>query len=301
MKRPRARLIYNPSAGKEAMRLGLPDILDILESGGYEVSTAMTHGSGDATVAARQACEDRFDYIFAAGGDGTINEVINGMARMDHRPTLGIIPAGTTNDLGRALNLPRDIRRAAEVLTEQHIVPMDIGQVGDGYFINIAAMGRITEITFDVSPKLKTYLGRLAYYAKGFEKLPWVRPVHLKVESPDASFEGSVMLCLIANSNSIAGFEKMVPDASLRDGLFDVLVVESCSVPELMRLASLAMKGEHFKSERVQHFKTDQLSVTSHDLVEINLDGENGGPVPRTFSCLKHHLNVLVPRSEIGK
>jgi len=294
--RPRARLIYNPTAGKEAMRQQLPDILDILDLGGYEVSCAMTHGAHEATEAARQACLDGYEYIFAAGGDGTIYEVINGMGGMEHRPTLGVIPAGTTNDLARALKLPRNLKQAAQVLSEGHTMPLDLGRAGEQYFVNIASMGRLTEITYETPSRLKTYLGRLAYYVKGLEKLPSAKPVHLKVESRDFTYEGAVSLLLVANSNSVAGFEKMTPEASLSDGIFDVLLVKACSLPDLVRLATQAMKGEHFQNEHVLYFQTNELQVDTLDQVKLNLDGEYGGQLPQTMTCLPQHLNILVPR-----
>jgi diacylglycerol kinase (ATP) len=296
MRRPRARLIYNPTAGREAMRQNLPNILDHLEKGGFEVSCAMTHRAHEATEAAKQACLDEYDYVFAAGGDGTINEVINGLAVMENRPTLGILPSGTTNDLARALNLPRDWRQAVEIINQCHAVPMDIGQVGEGFFINIAGCGRLTEITYEVPSKLKTHLGQLAYYMKGLEKLPRLKPIHLAISSPHLEFEGKAMLCLIANSNSVGGFEKLAPGASLSDGMFDVILVKQVSLPELVKLASLALRGEHTTSDRVIYFQTDQLTVSGAEgeTVDLNLDGEFGGPLPQTFRCLKHHLNVLV-------
>jgi diacylglycerol kinase (ATP) len=293
-RRPRARLIYNPSAGKEALRELLPDLLDILEQGGLEVSCAMTHGANDGIMAARQAAEEQFDYVIAAGGDGTINEVVNGLSDMEHRPTLGILPAGTTNDLARALALPRDLKKACEIILKRHAVPMDVGKIGDGYFINIAGCGRLTELTYEVPSKLKTHLGQLAYYVKGLEKLPKLKSIQLDIDSPDFAYEGKAMLCLIANSNSVGGFERLAPNAKLNDGLFDVIVVKQVSLPELIALTRLALKGEHISSDRVEYFQTDRLTISSPELVELNLDGEFGGHLPQTFQCLKHHLNVLV-------
>ncbi|MBL0385831.1 diacylglycerol kinase [Tumebacillus sp. ITR2] len=297
--RPRARLIYNPSAGKEALLHSVPHILDYLEQGGLEVSTSMTHGPNDGVAAAKQACEEGFDLVIAAGGDGTINEVINGLSQMEKRPTLGILPGGTTNDLARALRLPRDLRSACEIILQGHRVPLDVGRVGDGFFINIAGCGRLTEITYEVPSKLKTHLGQLAYYVKGLEKLPFLKPIEIDIDSPDFAYEGKAMLCLIANSNSIGGFEKLAPNASLHDGVFDVIIVKPCKMPELIRLATLALRGEHLNSDRVIYFHTDRLTVSSPEEVELNLDGEYGGPLPQEFACLKHHLEVLVAKPEL--
>ena len=112
----RARLIYNPTAGREVMRKRLPDVLRRLEIGGFETSTHATIGEGDAVLAARDAVERGFDVVIAAGGDGTLNEVINGLAEQPNRPILGILPLGTTNDFARALGIPHNYIAACELI-----------------------------------------------------------------------------------------------------------------------------------------------------------------------------------------
>ncbi|UUZ81525.1 YegS/Rv2252/BmrU family lipid kinase [Paenibacillus sp. P26] len=137
----RARLIYNPTSGREEMKRRSPDILQRLERGGIETSTHATIGEGDATLAAAEAVARGFDIIIAAGGDGTLYEVVNGMAEKEHRPPLGIIPLGTTNDFARALNIPRHWEGAVDVILQQHTRVIDVGKMNQRYFINIAGGG----------------------------------------------------------------------------------------------------------------------------------------------------------------
>ncbi|MGY4110489.1 YegS/Rv2252/BmrU family lipid kinase [Aeribacillus sp. SP014] len=155
----RARVIYNPSSGREVFKKHLPEVLDKLEMAGYEASCHATKGPGDATEAARLAAERKYDLLVVAGGDGTINEVVNGIAEQPYRPKLGIIPAGTTNDFARALAIPRDILAATDVIVKDESIPVDIGRMNDKYFINIGGGGRLTELTYDVPIKLKQCLG----------------------------------------------------------------------------------------------------------------------------------------------
>src|SRR3954471_9642523 len=145
----KARLIYNPTSGREILKRNLPEILQKLEIAGYEASCHATTGAGDATEAARIAVERKYDIVIAAGGDGTIHEVVNGLAEQEYRPKLGIIPVGTTNDFARALHIPRDILAATEIIAKGDRIPVDIGLVNDKYFINIAGGGRLTELTYD--------------------------------------------------------------------------------------------------------------------------------------------------------
>ena len=126
--RKRARIIYNPTSGKELFKRTLPDVLIKLERAGYETSAYATEREGDATLEAERALEQNYDIIIAAGGDGTLNEVVNGIAEQPNRPKLGIIPMGTVNDFGRALHLPNDIMGAVDVIIKGHTTKVDIGK-----------------------------------------------------------------------------------------------------------------------------------------------------------------------------
>lgn len=151
-----ARVIYNPTSGREIIKKNLADVLSILEQAGYVTSAhATTAEPDDAKHAAEEAVRDRFDLVVAAGGDGTINEVINGIAEKEYRPKVGIIPTGTTNDFARALHVPRDVIKATKIIAAGQSVAMDIGKANETYFINIGGGGRLTELTYDVPSRLK--------------------------------------------------------------------------------------------------------------------------------------------------
>ncbi|WP_043934315.1 diacylglycerol kinase [Bacillus sp. EB01] len=291
----RARIIYNPTSGREAFRRHLPDVLEKLEKAGYEASCHATAGEGDAILAAKIAVERRYDVVIAAGGDGTINEVVNGLAQQDYRPKLGIIPMGTTNDFARALHIPRDIERATDIIVKGDRIPVDIGRMNDKYFINIAGGGRLTELTYDVPSKLKTVLGQLAYYLKGMEMLPSINASHVCIEYDGKLFEGEAMLFLIGLTNSIGGFEKIAPDASLNDGMFSLLILKKVNLAEFIRVATLAIRGEHIKDENVIYTKANRIKIRSNDKVLLNLDGEYGGLLPAEFENLYRHFEVFAP------
>ncbi|OFW78260.1 MAG: lipid kinase [Alicyclobacillus sp. RIFOXYA1_FULL_53_8] len=288
----RARLIYNPSSGREEMKRRLPEILQSLERGGLETSTHATIGEGDATVAARDAVERGFDLIIAAGGDGTIYEIVNGMAEQENRPPLGILPLGTTNDFARSLGIPRNWEYAVDLIIQQHTRKIDVGKANHRYFINIAGGGSLTELTYEVPSRLKTMIGQLAYYMKGLEKLPRLRPIRLSLQAQEMSLEEEVMLFLICNSNSVGGFEKLAPSASIDDGLFDVLVLKKSNLADFIRIVSLATRGEHIHDSNLIYFQTKHLTVVSPDYVQINLDGEFGGTLPCEFTALPEHLEI---------
>ncbi|MDR4945290.1 diacylglycerol kinase [Neobacillus cucumis] len=296
----RARLIYNPTSGREILKRNLPEILEKLEIAGYEASChATTSAAGDATQAARLAVERQYDVVIAAGGDGTIHEVVNGLAEQEYRPKLGIIPAGTTNDFARALQIPRDIGTAVDIITRGELIPVDIGRINDRYFINIAGGGRITEITYEVPSKLKTMLGQLAYYLKGMEMLPSIKASDLKIEYDGKLFEGEAMMFLVGLTNSIGGFEKLAPDASINDGLFSLLILKKVNLAEFIRISTLAVRGEHVNDPNVIYTQANRIKVYSEEKVQLNLDGEFGGLLPAEFENLYRHLEVFVPLDDI--
>src|SRR5690625_2353055 len=271
----KARIIYNPTAGRENFKNELPLVLDQLELAGYESSAHATTGDGDATEAATYAVQRKFDLVVAVGGDGTINEVIKGIAKKRYRPKIGIIPAGTTNDFARALDIPRNIKSAVEVITSGHSMSIDIGQVNDQFFINIAGGGELTELTYEVPSKLKTMLGQLAYYMKGMEMLPFIKPMWAKIEYDDEVFEDEIMLFLVSNTNSVGGFEKLAPDAKLDDGYFDLLILRKTNLAEFVRIAGAALRGAHLEDKNVIYTLAKHIIVITVSCIHFNIDVYN--------------------------
>lgn len=295
----RARIIYNPTSGREIFKKYLPEVLQRLESAGYETSCHATKCAGDATIAAQVAIDRRYDLVIAAGGDGTINEVVNGLAEKEFRPKLGIIPVGTTNDFARALHIPRDIEAATDIIVKGDTIPVDIGRINEKYFINIGGGGRLTELTYEVPSKLKTMLGQLAYYLKGIEMLPSLKATPVSIEYDGKLFEGEVMLFLVGLTNSVGGFEKLAPNSSINDGLFSLLILKKANLADFIRIATLAIRGEHINDPHVIYTNANRIKVHSPEKVQLNLDGEFGGLLPAEFVNLYRHFEVFVPIDQI--
>ncbi|MGG2083297.1 diacylglycerol kinase [Lysinibacillus pakistanensis] len=296
----RARIIYNPTSGREVFKKHLPEVLEKLEVAGYETSCHATTCEGDAIIAAKNAVERGFDIIIAVGGDGTLNEVVSGVSPFEKRPKVGLIPMGTTNDFARAVHIPRNIEDAVDIIIKGDTLPVDVGLLnGERYFINIAAGGRITELTYEVPSKMKTMLGQLAYYLKAVEMIPSLKASHMRIEYDSEVFDGDAMMFLCGLTNSVGGFEKLAPDASINDGYFTLLVLKKVSLPEFIQLAAMALRGEHLNDDRVIYKKASVVKVTTEDEIHLNLDGEYGGDAPATFENLKRHIEIFVPLADI--
>jgi len=301
--RKRARLIYNPTSGREALAHDLVEILGIFEQAGYETSAyATTPTPNSAADEARRCAKDGFELIVAAGGDGTINQVVNGLAGLKRRPKMAIIPAGTTNDYARALHIPRDNPvAAAKVVLKQQTVKMDIGQAGDQYFINIAAGGMLTELTYDVPSQLKSIFGYAAYLAKGAELLPRVKPIEMDLKYDGGHFKGKASMFFLALTNSVGGFEKIVPDASLDDGKFTMIIVKTSNLAKILHLMTLVLNGgKHIKDPSIIYVKTNKVVAKPVEgRLMINLDGEYGGDAPMTFKDFKQHIEFFADTDRI--
>ncbi|QKG83403.1 YegS/Rv2252/BmrU family lipid kinase [Kroppenstedtia pulmonis] len=292
----RARLIYNRTAGKELTIKLLPRILDRLESHGLETSCHATRCPGDAEEAAKEAVHRGFDVVIAAGGDGTVHEVVNGLKPNQDLPRLGILPCGTSNDLARALQIPKDILRACDVIGEGHVRPLDVGKVQNRLFVNVAAAGWMTEVTYQAPSRLKTILGQLAYYAKGLEKLSTLlRPFKIRMVTPERIIEEDIFLFLVANSSSIGGFDNLVSNASVSDGKLDILVIRKTSLPHLIQMVGTVLRGEPLIDDRIIQFQTEKLWAYSDEKMKLNLDGEWGGDFSGHFEMIPGHVQVFCP------
>ena len=299
----RCRIIYNPTSGREAMKNNLVDILNILERAGYETSAyATTPEPNSAKNEAERAAKAGFNLIVAAGGDGTINEVVNGIAPLKHRPKLGIIPAGTTNDYARALKIPReDPIGAAKVIAKGQTIKMDIGEAGKNWFVNIAAGGLLTELTYGVPSQVKSLFGYLAYLVKGAELLPRIKPIRMHLEYDGGTYDGKASMFFLALTNSVGGFEQIVPDASLDDGKFTLIVGKTSNLIEILQLITMVLNGgKHVNDPRILYVKTSKLVAKPVDeKMMINVDGEYGGDAPMTFKNHRQHLEIFANTDEI--
>lgn len=291
-----AMLIVNPSSGKEKGAEYTDQALSTMTKMGYETELRETKGEGDAMHFAREACDRKLDFVAAMGGDGTINEAINGMAEQEHRPLFGLIPLGTVNDFARALNIPLDPEEAIAILEHQHSRRIDVGKINDRYFINIVAVGALAEASFSTPVEQKTKLGPLAYILEGLKKMKEKQPFELRVQSEEGVWEGEALLMLVALTNSVGGFETIAPEAEVNDGMLHVLIIKDIALPQFLLLLPKIMTGDLGKSEHVEYLKVPALEASSTYEMIANIDGDEGDKLPIKVENLKRHLEIFVPK-----
>ncbi len=252
----------------------------------------ITTGEGDATQAAAQAVRDGYDHLFIGGGDGTLNEVLNGVARLDHglsQVTFGVIPLGTGNDFATALGLPADISDAIDALFEGEAAAVDIGRMNDQYFVNVSAGGFIAEVSDAVNPQLKTVAGKLAYLIGGAQVVLTYEPVRAQLRGvectatpPTAKAQNQAPLpstmtlhtFAVCNSRLVGGGRLIAPHATIDDGLFDVCLIEAMPTVDFLALLKRVSDGDHVDDERVIYFQTAALELAFDRVIKVNTDGQ---------------------------
>jgi len=235
---------------------------------------------------------DKYKKILIAGGDGTINQVVNVMQKYKIDLPISIFPVGTANDFAQYFNIPRTIEDMTEIALRENYTACDIGKVNDQYFVNVASLGFLIDISQKTDRKFKNNLGVLAYYLKGIEELPNLKPFHIQVESNVTNYEGEIFFMLIMNGKSAGGFKKIAPFASMSDGLFDVFVFKKCPVIEIMPLMLKVVNGEHVDSPHVIFFQTNTLTINCDHHVGTDLDGEKGSGFPLNLKVISNRLRI---------
>lgn len=295
-------IIYNPAAGKNKFRKLLPDAERILTEADLEVTLVPSTPKPKSTMGiARHAAESGYDIVIAAGGDGTVNEVVNGLMQVEKRPKLGILPVGTTNDYARALNVAKDPLEALHIIATQETIRVDIGKANENeFFINNAAGGRITEITYAVKESLKSKWGRLAYLFSGLTVLPKLSPVNVEISYNDEIFKGEILLFFVNKSNSVGGMETLCPPAELNSGMFELLILKKVSPKKLFQLFASIKKGTHLSSLDVIHARTGKVEVKSDADLNVSYDGVYGGKAPYILEVIPEALEVFADEKRIS-
>jgi len=232
---------------------------------------SLTKRAGEAETLARAAFRAGCDYIIAAGGDGTLNEVINGIA-LPHPirgVRMGIAPLGMANDFAPSMKLPARIENNVDILRAKQTVLVDLVRVTDKrtrYFVNVSAGGFSGAVDEKLTPQIKSTWGPLAYLRSAAAALPKLRAYHATVIFDDVErWEGELYNIVIANGQFVAGGLPIAPDASVRDGLLDVLLVPKRPAREVALLPAQMLLGKHLSSDVIP-FRRTRKSQSSRGL-----------------------------------
>lgn len=269
--------IYNPKAGKAQIRNKLADILDIFTKAGYEITIYPTQRQGDAMERA-SACPADMDILVCSGGDGTLDEVVTGMMKADLHIPIGYIPAGSTNDFGGSLGLPRNMIKAAQTLVDGQNFSCDIGSFNKDVFVYIAAFGLFTDVSYETEQDMKNVLGHMAYLLEGAKRISGLRSYPMKVTYEDKVIQDDFIFGMITNSVSVGGFKRITGNnVKLDDGVFEVTLIRQPKNPIELNNILVSLLNRDIDNNAMYCFRTSSLTIQTHNPIAWTLDGEYGG------------------------
>lgn len=300
------KLIYNPFSGNKSFKFDLDACIAIFQEGGYEVHPFRTIREGDIAAHIAQMQED-YDIIVASGGDGTVNIVLNAMMRRGLKVPLGIIPSGTANDFATFLGFKSgQVEECCRTIVNQKPFPVDIGLVNnETYFINVCAGGLLTNVSQSVDKDVKNALGSLSYYLKGVEQLPSFHKIPFRITTSHEVIEENLYLYMIMNSAGTGGFQKLSPNASIQDGMFELIAMRARPLIELPPVFLKMLTGEHIKDSknilylRDKYFKVECLQ-DDFKIMESTVDGEMGPKMPFEVKVIPKGIRIFInPRNKL--
>jgi diacylglycerol kinase (ATP) len=285
---PRSLVIVNPVAGGGRARRAVPTILATLERTGVISEVQYSRHPGDAEDLARRAAAEGLAPVIGVGGDGTLQEIVNGLLTAADPPPLGIVPAGSGNDFARGLGLPLAARHAAALIAGARAVAVDLGRSGGRYYLNVAGVGFDAEVAAAVARG-----GRWRYLAATVRNLWRYRNQPLVVHVDGEVVARRALLVAVANGPCYAGGMRICPDARPSDGLLDVCVIGDVTRLEILRLLPGVFFGRHARHPKVEFRRSRVVRIEGPPGTRAHVDGESCGTVPVEFRAVPAALRVL--------
>ncbi|MCI9126989.1 MAG: diacylglycerol kinase family lipid kinase [Eubacterium sp.] len=285
--------IVNPKAGLKKNRNYIDEAVEVFEKAGYKVGIKYTKKRLDGTNIAREH-GTKVDLIVCMGGDGTLNEVIQGMAEMGVTTPLGYIPAGSTNDFAASLGLSSDPKSQAEFIVSHNAKPLDMGMFNGRYFVYTASAGIFTETSYSTPQKMKNRLGHFAYILHGSRELFRIRSLKLKIELEHTTYEGKYIFAAINNATKVGGIMRLDKEAvEFNDGEFELMLVEFPKGPvEFVRLAVKIFTQKFTGKITLEKIKAARITDCTD--IDWSLDGEKEkGRAVMDFKVIHDAVNFI--------
>ena len=299
-----AKIIVNPVAGAYSTRRKWPRISSLLKHAGLSFDYEYTEGAGHAIELARAAASDGYRYIVAVGGDGTVNEVANGILRSSSptETSLGVVSTGTGSDFARSAGIPRDYTKACLFLASSRRRLIDVGvvefkskgQTLQRFFLNVAGVG-FDAVVVEVTEKMPKYFGGTIPYLGGLFRSMFSYRNKLVTLSVGNRVESKRILnAVVANGSYVGGGMHIAPKAELSDGLLDMVIIGDVGKFELLKALPMVYKGTHINHPKVTVEQVTRISIESSERVLVYADGELLGECPASFWVMPAALRIVV-------
>jgi len=285
----KAMLIINPTSGGEKAL----DYKEKLENKAKEyfeyVETKITEKAKDATAFADEASKENYEAVIVFGGDGTVNEVISGIAEKDYIPKLGIIPGGTGNLITKLLEISQDIDEAIDQLDFNKTNAIDIGKANKSYFGYIFSVGSLPEAIHNVEIEDKTKYGVLAYAINTIKSVIKDEVFNIKIETENGSYEGEASQVLVLLSNYYA--DKKIFEEN-KDGYANILILKNASIISKISLIPDLLKGDIVENDNIEYIKAKDITISSDTKLESDIDGDQSDDLPVKITVLGNHIEI---------
>ena len=293
-------VVRNPRAGSFISQNTFLEAAGVIFKSDYNVYVYSTQCRGDATrIVAEEGAN--YDCIVAFGGDGTLNEVINGLMRLPERPVLGYIPAGTTNDFAAGLGLSKNPVKAAVTVLEGAVQELDVGCFcEDRYFSYVASFGSFTKASYSAPQDVKNLIGYAAYLLEGLKSLSEIHPCHLRILANGEELEGDFIFGAVSNALSVGGMVKFDSgQVDLTDGLFEIMMIRNPQNLADLQKILYDLATHHYDSDLILFLKAAEIVVESSEPIAWTVDGEMGGTTAeaRVRNCHRA-IRILKPEEE---
>ena len=272
----------------------------LLDSLGVEVGVSYAL-SDPARLAetVREAVSEGHGPIILGGGDGSVSSTVDFLAH--HDVTLGLLPLGTANDFARTLEIPSGLEAACETIARGKVVDIDLGLVGDNFYVNVASVGLSVEATRSLSPQLKKSIGPLAYPIAAIQAFLKHEPFTARLAFPDGDHEpvdyGRLLQVAVGNGRFYGGGMVVAPGSGIDDRLLDVYAIKLGRRRDLFGVVRYLRSGDFVRNESVDHFRTSRVLLETEPELPINVDGELVTRTPEEFAVADNALHVIVPET----
>lgn len=279
--------------GARAEHPALRHLVTWVREKGHNVRVRVTWESGDAEALAHDAAAAGTDVVVAVGGDGTVNEVVNGLDGSD--VAFGIIPIGTANDFARQTGIPLDVDHAMDVILQREPRRIDTAALNGRRFLNVSSGGVGAEATAETPSDAKESLGMLAYAITGVRKLVELAPHRARFTAPGLDLDTEFLLFAAGNGRTTGGGTMITPRASVTDGLLDVCIVEAMPRGEFAKLVMRVRHGDHVGSDGVHYVQVPSIDIVSADPISVNVDGEPSDARRLQYRARRGDLRIHIP------
>lgn len=286
-------IIANPAAGNKQLLSDLDLIAEKFQSIAPEVTVWKTQKPGDGASILHRLAEEA-ELIIAAGGDGTVYELINALCPLQQRPLFAILPGGTCNDFSRTLGISQNHLEAVEQILRLHVRNIDVGKHDDHYFLNFWGIGLITQVSEQIQSEIKKRWGRLAYYLSAIQTISDKQTFYLEVESDQQQYSGEAAMMIVGNGSHVGGMEVYFPQSSVDDGQLDVLILKDVSMDSVWSMIVSHFTNQDPEGEDLLYFHARELKVRTKPNLKIDCDGEKKTYTPTHLSVLPGHLRIIV-------